>query len=35
MEESLYQAEKNTEVIEKKLESILNDAEEQKSRAAF
>ena len=25
MEESLYQAEKNTEVIEKKLESILND----------
>ena len=27
MEESLYQAEKNTEVIEKKLESILNDAE--------
>ena len=31
MEESLYQAEKNTEVIEKKLESILNDAEEQKT----
>ena len=28
MEESLYQAENNTKVIEKKLESILNDAEE-------
>ena len=30
MEESLYQAENNTKVIEKKLESILNDAEEQR-----
>ena len=29
MEESLYQAENNTKVIEKNLESILNDAEEQ------
>ena len=31
MEESLYQAEKNTEVIENKLDSIINAREEKKT----